>query len=214
MALLGISIGTASLTIALSRSVVPDDVQIAHARAGDLIHHEQPSVGLCPWRDPDADRRQFFPTSTDVREETLILSGRRPEVAHRLGRAATGEENALKVYRILRQGQLLGSIVARRVRGESGVIELLLAVGTKGDVMGAKLQRMREPEAVASSLQSATWLGAFAGKTSASAWKLGADVPEVPPAARSSAAAILDAAHTLMVLLAVAEESKAPGGAH
>lgn len=212
--LLGLSLGTAAIAVALSRSPVSYEAPIAHANAGDLVHHEVPSVGLCPWRDPEQDRSRFFPTSTSVREETLILSGKRPEVAKRLGRAATGEENALKVYRILHRDRLLGSIVARRVRGESGVIELLLAVRTDGRIAGAKLQRMREPAAVAKSLQSAAWLGAFVGKNSGSSWQLGSEIPQVTPIARSSAAAILDAAHALLVQLAVADEHRPEGTAH
>jgi len=211
LALLGLSIGAAALYVALARSSEPADIQVAHAGAGDLALHEHPSVGLCPWREPERDRRQFFPTSTDVREDTLILSGKRTEVARQLGRPATGEENALKVYRILNQEQLLGSFVARRVRGESGVIELLLAVGTDGRIVGAKLQRLREPEDVAHVLQSASWLGAFTGKDRTSSWQLGGDIPDVPPAAKTSAAAVLDAARTLLILLGVADGSAAPG---
>ena len=170
-------------------------------------------MGLCPWREPERDRHRFFPTSNDVREETLILSGKRTEVARQLGRPATGEENALKVYRILNHDQVLGSVVARRVRGESGVIELLLAVGADGKVVGAKLQRLREPEDVAKVLQSPSWLGAFTGKTNASSWRAGGDIPEVPPAASISATAVLDAARTLLILLGVADSSAASGAA-
>ncbi|MCW3096649.1 MAG: Electron transport complex subunit RsxG [Chthonomonadaceae bacterium] len=206
------AVGTAAICVALSLSSHPADIQVAHARAGDLVLHEQDSVGLCPWRNPERDRQEFFPTSTEVREETLILSRKRTEVARQLGRVSTGEENALKVYRILRHGEVIGSVVARRVRGESGVIELLLAVGTDGNILGARLQRMREPDDVAHSLQSGAWLGAFVGKNRASDWRLGADIPDVPPAARVSGAAILDAAHALLVLLTLGD-SPAPSGA-
>lgn len=209
--MLGLSVGTAAIYFSLALSSEPVGIQVAHARAGDLVHHEQPSVGLCPWREPERDRHQFFPTSTDVREETLILSGKRTEVARLLGRPATSEENALKVYRILNQDQVLGSVVARRVRGESGVIELLLAVGIDGKVIGAKLQRLREPDDVTQVLQSASWLGAFVGKNREASWQLGGDIPDVPPTAKTSATAVLDAARTLLVLLGVADSSAAPG---
>ncbi len=213
MALLGLTLGTAALSLALARSSEPGGVQVARARAGDLVLHEQASVGLCPWRNPDRDRHAFFPTATGVREENLILSGRRPETARKLGRPSTGEENALKVYRILHHDRVLGTVAARRVRGESGVIELLLAVGADGRIAGARLQRLREPDDVTRSLQSSAWLGAFAGKKEDSSWRLGAEIPDVIPAARSSAAAILDAAHTLLVLLAVADAMPGSAGA-
>ena len=211
MASLGLTLGIALLYATLSLSARTGGVLVAHADVRAFALHEQPSVGLCPWREENRDRRQFFPTATDVRDETLILSGKRLEVARRLGRASTAEENALKVYRILRHDKVLGSVVARRVRGESGVIELLLAVGANGDVLGARLQRLREPKQVAQALHSTQWLGAFVGKNSASAWRIGTDIPDVPPAARSSATAILEAAHAMLVLLSVADSAPASG---
>jgi hypothetical protein len=89
------------------------------------------------------------------------------------------------------------------VRGESGVIELVLAVGADGRVAGARLQRLREPDAVAAALQSTAWLGAFRGKTADSAWWLGQEFPAVPAEARSSAEAVLDGAHSILVMLAI-----------
>ncbi len=195
----------AGASLFLVRASEPVDIQTAKANAKDFVWKEQASVGLCPWRDPTTDRRAFFPTATEVREETLILSSKRLELIRRLGRTPTGEENTIKIYRLLANGQVLGEVVARRARGESGVIELVLAVRTDGTVLGAKIQRLREPEAVAQGLQSKRWLGAFIGKTAAAQWRLGADIPGVVPEARSSAEAVLDAAHTILVLLQVGD---------
>ena len=55
---------------------------------------------LCPWREPDADLKLLFPIATRYELETRILSGLRVELAERLGRVPTGDENALHVYRI------------------------------------------------------------------------------------------------------------------
>lgn len=190
------------------------DIEVAQAGAGHLVRHEEPSVGLCPWRDVEHDRNRFFPAATDVREETLILSGKRTEAARLLGRPATGEENALKVYRVLNRQEVLGAVVARRVRGESGVIELLLAVGANGRIVAAKIQRLREPDAVANALQSSAWLGAFRGKDRNAEWRLGAAIPDVLPDARASASALLDAAHTLLVLLSIGDSAQPAGADH
>jgi hypothetical protein len=91
--------------------------------------------------------------------------------------------------------------VTRRVRGESGVIELVLAVGTDGKVVGARLQRQREPEEVVKALRSDAFIGAFPGKTARSDWQLGKEFAPVPEAARTSAAALLDGARTALILL-------------
>jgi hypothetical protein len=159
------------------------------------------AAGLCPWRSPEADRKAFFPASTGSQNETLVLSRQRLEIARRLGRPATGEDIALQIHRILRGERPVGAVVTRRVRGESGVIELVLAVGTDGRVVGAKLQRQREPEEVVRALRSDAFLGAFPGKTASSDWQLGKGFGPVPEAARTSAAALLDGARTALILL-------------
>jgi hypothetical protein len=104
--------------------------------------------------------------------------------------------------------------VTRRVRGESGVIELVLAVDDAGNVLGAKLQRLREPDDVARQLQSDAFLGAFRGKTARSDWQLGKAFPSVSAAARSSAAALLDGTHTVLVLLDVGSRLASSGHSH
>src|SRR5579859_5148712 len=160
-------------------------------------------TGLCPWRNPEDDLKQFFPSATTTRDETLVLSGFRPAITRRLGHAPAGGDSVLRVHRVLQGETPLGVILTRNVRGESGVIELVLAVDTAGKVMGALLQRLREPDEVAHSLQGAEWLRAFCGKTADSTWQVGRDLPTVPSAARASADAIADGARTVLVLLDV-----------
>jgi hypothetical protein len=163
----------------------------------------QETAGLCPWRNPDADRARFFPAATGNEDETLLLSRQRAVVTRLLGHAPTGTDNALPVHWLVRDKQRVGAILTKALRGESGVIELVLAVGMDGAVVGAKLQRLREPDEVAQLLQSPAWLGTFRGKTARDAWRAGQDIPMVPATARISADAILDGAHTLLVLLDV-----------
>jgi len=161
------------------------------------------NVGLCPWRSPDADRLHFFPSSTGFQDETIVLSRHRAEIASILGHAPAGPDNILPLHWILRKDTRLGAIMTRAVRGESGLIELVLAVDQKGSVVGAKLQRLREPDSVARVLQSPRRLGALRGKTASSNWRLNAVLPDIPSAARISADAVLDGARTMLVLLEV-----------
>ena len=168
------------------------------------------SVGLCPWRNPDSDRVRFFPDSDSHREENLLLSGYRQEMTRRLGRSPTAEENAMQIHRILQKGKPVGAVIARRVRGESGVIELVLAVGSDGRVLDAKLQRLREPETSAAILRSEEWLGAFRGKSAASEWKPGKDLPAVPAAARVSAEAIAEGARVAVILYSLGNRLPLP----
>lgn len=159
---------------------------------------------MCPWREPERDLERFFGSQSRYEKETRILSGLRTELAVRLGRNPTAEENSLYIYRVIKDGQPAGAVVTRRVRGEYGAIEIVLAVSQTGRVLGLRLQRQREPEAIAAAIESTAWLEAFRGKTAQDGWKLGGDVPDVPADARNSAQSIIDAVRDVLILIEVA----------
>lgn len=167
-------------------------------------------AGLCPWRNPDADRKHFFAAATYTREETLILTRQRSLIARQLGRQPTGQENALQVHRCLWRDaageHLAGTILTRCVSGESGLIELVLAVDKLGIVRGARIQRLREPNGVARELQSSQFMNAFCGKSFASNWKADRDFAAVSAPSQFSAAALVDSARTALILLQAGEE--------
>ena len=167
------------------------------------------SAPLCPWRDPAQDLNSFFPTATRYEAETHILSGMRLQLASLLGRPPTGDENALHIYRIYTQQTALGAILTQRVKGAYGAIELVLSVNPEGKVIGLRLQRNREPESIAASLQRPEWLGSFVGKQATDSWKLGEDIPAVSGEARISADAIVQGTRSTLILLQTANDSKA-----
>ena len=171
---------------------------------------------LCPWRDPEKDLKVLFPSASGYEVETRILSGLRQELAARLGRNLAADENALHLYRIYRDTTQIGTVVTRRVKGEHGVIEIVVGAGMDGQVRGWRLQRLREPEAVAKILQDPAWVRSFEGKGADSPWHLGADIPEVPPEARFCAEAVVQGARSLLILLAATDEagSLVPVAAH
>jgi hypothetical protein len=168
---------------------------------------------MCPWRDPQSDLKQFFPSATRYEVDTRILSGLRVELAQRLGRTPTGEENALHVYRIYQDKLELGTVLTRRVKGDYGAIELVLAVEPAGQVRGLRLQRLREPDSIAAALKNPEWLHSFEGRNADSSWKIGGDIAEVPSEARQSANAIVEGTRSLLILLAAASLTNAPGPA-
>jgi len=165
------------------------------------------SAPLCPWREPASDLNQFFPHASDYEVETRILSGLRLELTQRLGRVPTGEENALHAWRIRQGKTTVGTVLTRRVKGEYGAIEIVLAVDSEGRVIGLRLQRLREPEAITRALQNPDWLRSFAGKREDSSWNLAGDILEVAPEARTSAQAVIEGARSLLILLAASDQA-------
>jgi hypothetical protein len=139
--------------------------------------------------------------------ETRILSGLRQELAVGLGRAASGDENALPVHRVYQGDKLLGNVLTRRVKGEHGAIEIVLATSLDGSVHGLRLQRLREPESNARLLQDPAWLTSFVGHRAGDALELGRDLKPVPDEARDSALAITDGVRSLLVMLSVSSAS-------
>jgi hypothetical protein len=164
----------------------------------------------CPWRHPEADLKAFFPEATGYRAETRILSGLRLELAEGLGRTPTGDENALRLYRVYRNDAPVGTVLTRRVKGRYGAIELVLATDTKRTVSAMRLQRLREPESIAGVLQDAGWQNSFVGKTSQDACQVGRDIPSVPAEALDSAQAVSDGVRSLLVLLSTSEQTAPP----
>ena len=165
---------------------------------------------LCPWREPEADLKDFFPNATRYQTETRILSGLRMELQQRLGRPLTGNENALHLYRVFEHETKIGTVMTKRVKGEFGAIELVLAVGAGEQVCGMRLQRLREPDSVASVLTSPQWQHSFVGLTAESALKVGHDIANVPVEASASAQVVADGAKSLLILLAAADEPQSP----
>ena len=165
---------------------------------------------LCPWREPQTDLKSFFPEATGYQLETRILSGMRLQLAEKLGRMPTGDENALHLYRVRHNDTLLGTILTARVKGEYGAIELVLATDTNRAVRGMRLQRLREPQPIANVLLGTTWQSQFLNKRAEDPWTRGKDIPEVPAQAQRSAAAVLDGVRSLLILLGAADTSPVP----
>jgi hypothetical protein len=162
---------------------------------------------MCPWREQDADLRAFFPGAATVHTEARILSAQRLELTRRLGRNPDPEEASLYLYRISRNAQPAGTVLVRRVKGEYGAIEVVVAVDPGGSVVGVRIQRLREPEEIARALRSPAWLGAFRGRTADGEWT---PLPDVPASARESARAVSEGVRSLLILREVAEARGLP----
>lgn len=126
-------------------------------------HAEREATPMCPWRFPERDLARFFPGHRSWRQDTLVLSPHRLEILGRLGPGAVLESNALYLYRI----DGAGSVLVRRLEGEYGAIEVVVAVGPDRRVVGLRVQRHREPPATARLIESPSFAAAFRGKGAA-----------------------------------------------
>lgn len=154
---------------------------------------------MCPWRNPAADLAAWFPDATQTASEVRILSALRPELRQRLGRSPTAEENALYLHQVLRDSQPVGEVAVRRVKGESGAVEIAVAFGTDGRIRGVRVQRSREPDAVAAALND-DWLAGFRGRSASDPLVPGRDLPNISEPARITANAVADGVRCLLVL--------------
>ena len=164
--------------------------------------YEAPS-GLCPWRNPDADTKRFFPKANVHREVFMTMSRHALTLQKRFGRSLSAEDTGVPVHVLLQGDRLLGFVIPRRLKGENGAVEIALALEPSGKVLGWNLQRLREPDAVAQALRSAAFSGRVAGKTVKEAWTLGKDFPNLPAEAQKTGQAILDGAKSALVLYEV-----------
>jgi len=169
---------------------------------------------VCPWREPDQDLRAFFPEADGREIETRILSGLRVELAQALGRTPTAGENTLRLCRVLHGPYQVGTVLTARVKGEYGALELVLALDADHAIRGWRLQRSREPEAIAAALERPEWRAAFRGKTARDALKLGVDLPSVPEPARRSAEVVVEGMRELLLRFEIASQARVPLARH
>jgi len=164
------------------------------------------AAGLCPWRSPKDDLQALFPGADHYEQHLVILSDLRLDISQRLGPNGLLDANGIYAYRVTRGGKSVGSILAQRAAGEYGAIEYVMAVAPDGSLAGVRLQRQREPDAIARTITSPAFLKAFAGKTAASPFHLGGDLPAVAPAARQTARSLVDSVRRLLIEFTVARE--------
>lgn len=181
---------------------------------GNEIPFEPPSrlvepAPLCPWRDSETDLRRVFPEANRHEMETRILSGLRVELSKQLGRLPAAEELALTLHRVYKDSQPLGAVLVRRVKGQHGAIEIVVAVTEQGRVRDVWFQRLREPSAIAVAVKDSEWLRTFQNRTHEEGWEIN-DLQSIRKEARISAQAIREGVRSSLVLLAASEVARAP----
>jgi hypothetical protein len=162
---------------------------------------------VCPWRNPEGDLSVLFPAATNYELEPRTVSGLTVPIQKRLGRLMHPDENPLRIHRVRHQGQVIGSVLVTRVKGEHGGIEIVIGVETNGSIRGVLVQSLREPSDVAGAI-AGEWLQNFRGKNADAPLRLGTDLPQVRESARASAQAIATGVRDQLVVLSFAELSQ------
>ena len=162
------------------------------------------SSPVCPWREPGRDLAALFPGASHYQLETRILSGQMVDIQKRIHRPMSVDENPLRIYRVYKATEALGSILVKRVKGEHGSVELVMGLDTEGSVRGVVMQSQREPAAIALT----NWLGHFVGKTAEAALEPGTDLPMIRAEGQATAEAVAEGVRSALVVLSFAETSK------
>ncbi|HEY5914788.1 MAG TPA: hypothetical protein VJA21_29710 [Verrucomicrobiae bacterium] len=196
------ALGGAAVWRALLRPA-PEPVFEARSRPPQL-------APICPWRDPQGDLPKLFPGASRWEVEARVLSGLRPEVAARLGRTPTANENVARVYRIYRGDEPAGEVMTTRVKGTYGAIELVVAADEGGRLKRVLVQRSREPETVTEALRSSDWSRWLEGKRADSSWECGDALAALKPEAHETARAMVEGVRSSLVLLSVSERAPPP----
>lgn len=162
---------------------------------------------MCPWRNPNRDRRILFPHATRHEAHIAILTHQLAQLKAQLGHWPTADENPLYVYRVFNGTKPVGSIAARRVKGQYGALEIVVGTDTQGIVRGVLIQRLREPAEIEDALLKRGWLDTFRGDTIQSDWSLERRLADVSLSARPSAQAIVEGVRSLLILLNAAAQT-------
>jgi hypothetical protein len=165
------------------------------------------SPGMLPWRNPKSDMKVFFPGATDYRLQPVAFSGIVAPIQQRLGPKTPLEVYGIYVYTILRNGSVCGTVSIQQADGEYGVIEVVVGLDDQSRIVGVRLQRYREPDAITKAIASPAWLSSFQGKDENSAFRIGDDIPAVPKDALPSARAVVATVRSLVIELAVARQN-------
>ncbi len=156
-------------------------------------------ASLCVWRKPDEDIRQFFPGAETYRTDIKEPGAKREAIEKRIGAKLDSDESEFKIYRILKGGKSIGTIMTHLGKGQFGAIEVVVAIENYGKVKGVRIQRDREKARAA--LRGAAFLGQFAGKTSKDPLTVGKDIRTAAEGAEQSSQIIAFSVKKLLVLL-------------
>jgi Na+-translocating ferredoxin:NAD+ oxidoreductase RnfG subunit len=200
-------------TVALITVAIAVQYVTARRYAADVVSLPERSSAkpaqMCPWRNPDRDRRILFPQATRHQARTAILTHLFAQLKEQLGRWPTADDNPLYVYDVFDGSKPVGSIAARRVKGQYGALEIVVGVDTQGAVRGVLIQRSRETAEIEAALLKSGWLNTLRGKTAQSDWSLKRQLANVPPVARPSAQAVVEGVRSLLVLINAATQATA-----
>ena len=157
-------------------------------------------ASLCVWRNPDADIQRLFGGGS-YRTVLVNVGSKRAAIEAAIGTSLDSDEQQLKFWPVIRNGQRVGTVASHLGKGDYGAIEVVIAIVDPPDgppkIKSVTIQRDREK--YRSALRSSTFLNQFAGKQAASALTVGTDITAAHPnAVRASQVVALSAKKMLV----------------
>lgn len=206
-----VGLAVLALGAALFFTLGPRDHGIERADYSTDAKASAVSAGMCAWRDPKRDMAALFPIATGYRAETFALGRHKVAIQRRLGPKYHMDSTALYVYRIEREGSIMGTVAVRRVAGPHGAIEVVAAVDPTGRIAGVRIQRQRELRTVADAISDPAWLTGFRGLSADSPNVLPESGRRLPDDATEAGHSVLSALRSLLVEMAESDQSSPPG---
>ncbi|MEP6756236.1 MAG: hypothetical protein ABJA67_12100 [Chthonomonadales bacterium] len=171
-----------------------DAIEIARAPSQHIAAPE-----MCPWRNPSADMKALFPGSDTFETTTIVLSAVRPRILQRLGKRGFMDTTALYVYPVMAHSSKVGCVLVQRAPARHGAIEVVVGLDNNNKISGVRIQRQREPDAVAAEISHSDWLKSYEGKDGSAPFEIGEDLPNVSATSLNYAKAIADAVRMVVI---------------
>ncbi|HOJ78480.1 MAG TPA: hypothetical protein PLZ08_10425 [Bacillota bacterium] len=159
-------------------------------------------AGLCVWRFPDRDIKEYFDADSYKTVIVDVPSAKKATIEKRLGAKLDPDENQFRFWPVYKKGVRAGTIGTHLAKGDYGAIEVVVALehdpaGKNLKIRAVGIQRDREKARAA--LRSPQFLNQFIGKTSNDPLEIGKDIKQAEGAVKSSQAIAFSVKKQLIV---------------
>lgn len=169
------------------------------------------SAGLCVWRFPDRDIKEFFDADSYKTLLVDVSPAKKAVIEKRLGAPLDPDESQFRFWPVYKKGVRVGTVTTHLTKGDFGAIEVVIALehderGKDLKVRAVGIQRDREKARAA--LRSPGFLNQFIGKTANDPLEIGKDIKSAEGTRLSSHAVAFSVKKQLIAFEELMAENK------